>query len=88
MSWTGFIWELKAVPASIYQEAERHHHHDTVARFSMSSVHDEVKNLGRIVPTAAAIALASTNSSQRTADRAPDDAPALRQEGGESTPLR
>jgi len=79
ISWTGFIWDLKGVPASIYQEAELRQHHDTVARFSMASVHDEVKHFGRIVPTAAAIALASTNSTQVAGDPAPGDSPAMRQ---------
>jgi stearoyl-CoA desaturase (Delta-9 desaturase) len=62
LSWTGFIWDLKAVPASIYREAEQRNHHDTVARFSMSSVQDEINAFKRVVPTAAAIAIATVNS--------------------------
>ncbi len=62
LSWTGFIWELKGVPPSIYREAELRNHQDTVARFSMSSVQDEINTLKRVVPTAAAIAMATVNS--------------------------
>ncbi|MEO9112723.1 MAG: acyl-CoA desaturase [Lacunisphaera sp.] len=62
LSWTGFIWDLKGVPPSIYREAKLRNHHDTVARFSMSSVQDELNTLKRVVPTAAAIALATVNS--------------------------
>jgi stearoyl-CoA desaturase (delta-9 desaturase) len=62
LSWTGFIWDFKGVPPSIYREAELRNHRDTVARFSMSSVQDEINTLKRVVPTAAAIALATVNS--------------------------
>ncbi len=62
VSWTGFIWDLKGVPSSIYREAELRNHRDTVARFSMSSVQDEINTLKRVVPTAAAIAIATVNS--------------------------
>jgi stearoyl-CoA desaturase (delta-9 desaturase) len=62
LSWTGFIWNLKTVPKSIYDEAEQRNHHDTVARFSMSSVQHEINTLRRVVPTAAAIAIATVNS--------------------------
>jgi stearoyl-CoA desaturase (Delta-9 desaturase) len=72
LSWTGFIWNLKGVPESIYQEAAQRHHQDTVVRFSMSSVQHEIDTLRRVVPTAAAIALATVNSSQMVAPRKTD----------------
>ncbi len=62
LSWTGFIWGLKEVPPSIYLEAEQRHHQDTVSRFSVSSVQNEINTLRRVVPTAAAIAIATVNS--------------------------
>jgi len=62
LSWTGFIWGLKEVPQSVYREAEQRHHQDTVSRFSVSSVQHEINTLRRVVPTAAAIAIATVNS--------------------------
>ena len=56
------MWDLKGVPPSIYREAELRNHQDTVARFSISSVQDEINTLKRVVPTAAAIAMATVNS--------------------------
>ena len=83
LSWTGFIWNLKAVPASIYQEAEQRNHHDTIARFSMSSVQHEINALRRVVPTAAAIALATVNSPEVAAQMKKSDGPAIHQNVGE-----
>ena len=74
LSWTGFIWNLKPVPQSIYDEVERRNHHDTVARFSMSSVQHEIDTLRKAVPTAAAIAIATVNS--------PEVAPQLKKAAG------
>ena len=62
LSWTGFIWGLKEVPESVYREAEARNHHDTVRRFSVSSVQHEINTLRRVVPTAAALAMATVNS--------------------------
>jgi stearoyl-CoA desaturase (Delta-9 desaturase) len=62
LAWTGFIWGLKPVPKSIYDEAAQNAHRDTVHRFSVSSVQDEINTLKRVVPTAAAIAIATVNS--------------------------
>ncbi|HTL69119.1 MAG TPA: acyl-CoA desaturase [Lacunisphaera sp.] len=62
ISWTGFIWGLKPVPQSIYDEAERSAHQDSVARFSMSSVQHEINTLKKVVPTAAAIAIATVRA--------------------------
>ncbi len=62
LSYTGFIWGLKPVPKSIYEEAAHRAHHDTIRRFSISSVQDEINTLKRVVPTAAAIAIATVNS--------------------------
>jgi len=62
LAWTGFIWGLKEVPQSVYREAEQRHHQDTVSRFSVSSVQHEINTLRRVVPTAAAIAIATVNS--------------------------
>ncbi|HEY8994091.1 MAG TPA: acyl-CoA desaturase [Lacunisphaera sp.] len=73
LSWTGFIWGLKPVPQSIYDEAAQNAHHDTVRRFSASAVQHEINTLRKVVPTAAAIAIATVNS--------PDVATQLKKEG-------
>ena len=62
LSYTGFISGLKPVPKSVYEEAEQLAHHDTVRRFSLSSVQDEMNTLKRVVPAAAAIAIATVHS--------------------------
>lgn len=69
LSWTGFIWNLKGVPDSIYHEAAQRHHQESVARFSMSSVQHEINTLRRVVPTAAALALATVNSAELVAQK-------------------
>ena len=77
LSWTGFIWNLKGVPESIYREAAQRHHQDTVARFSISSVQHEINTLRRVVPTAAAIAIATVNSPEVAAQFKKAERPAL-----------
>ncbi len=83
LSWTGFIWDLKGVPDSIYREAEQRNHHDTVARFSMSSVHSEINTLKKVVPSAAAIAIASVNSPMVAAQMKKTDGPATHKDVSE-----
>ena len=53
LSWTGFIWNLKPVPQSIYDEAEQCQRQNAVARFSISSVHHEINTRRKVVPAAA-----------------------------------
>jgi stearoyl-CoA desaturase (delta-9 desaturase) len=77
LSWTGFIWGLKSVPKSIYEEAEQNAHRDTVARFSLSSVQHEINTLRRVVPTAAAIAIATVNTPEAAALFKKADGPAV-----------
>ncbi len=82
LSLTGFIWGLKPVPKSIYDEAAQNAHHDTIRRFSVSSVQQEINTLKRVVPTAAAIALATVNSSA-VAPLKKADGPAIHRNVGE-----
>jgi stearoyl-CoA desaturase (delta-9 desaturase) len=77
LSWTGFIWGLKPVPKSIYEEAEQNAHRDTIARFSLSSVQHEINTLRRVVPTAAAIAIATVNTPEAAAQFKKADGPAI-----------
>jgi stearoyl-CoA desaturase (Delta-9 desaturase) len=76
LSWTGFIWGLKPVPKSIYEEAAQNAHQDTVHRFSVSSVQHEINTLRRVVPTAAAIAIATVNT-PGVVDQLKKDGPAM-----------
>ncbi len=62
VSWTGLIWGLKPVPASVLAEGERIDHHESVAAARMAA-HAEHSSLKRIVPAAAAIAVATVNAS-------------------------
>lgn len=85
LSWTGFIWGLKPVPKSIYEEAERNAHQDTIRRLSLSSVQEEINTLKRVVPTAAAIAIATVNSPEVTAQMKKKDGPAIHKDVTEQT---
>jgi stearoyl-CoA desaturase (Delta-9 desaturase) len=63
LSWTGLIWGLKSVPASVLSEGERMDHHDSVAAAHRAQhLHPEYSSLKRIVPAAAAIAVATLNA--------------------------
>lgn len=79
MSWTGFIRGLKEVPASIYEEAARLEHARTVAAVEQRHSHGhghglEVATLRKVVPAAAAIAMAAVNTAEETAPRKPNSA--------------
>ena len=69
MAFLGLIRGLKPVPASIYEEAEQINHRDSITRLSMSSVQEEINTLKRVVPTAAAIAIATVNSAELAGQR-------------------
>jgi stearoyl-CoA desaturase (delta-9 desaturase) len=70
LSWTGLIWGLKPVPASVLAEGERLDRGDFAAA---PRAHREHSQLKRIVPAAAAIAVATVNTAnpvlQRPAER-------------------
>jgi stearoyl-CoA desaturase (delta-9 desaturase) len=63
LSWTGLIWGLKSVPASVLEEGAHADHHESVAAAALAQhVHPEYSSLKRIVPAAAAIAVATVNA--------------------------
>ncbi len=63
LSWTGLIWGLKAVPKSVLAEGEVSDHHASVAAAHRATlVHPEYASLRRVVPAAAAIAVATVNA--------------------------
>jgi stearoyl-CoA desaturase (delta-9 desaturase) len=73
LSWTGLIWGLKSVPASVLAEGEQADHLDSVAAAATAqNVHPEYSSLKRIVPAAAAIAVATVNAAHAAQPRRAD----------------
>jgi stearoyl-CoA desaturase (delta-9 desaturase) len=64
LSWTGLIWGLKAVPQSILDEGARAEHAKSVAAAQrrIRNTPAEASPLSRVVPAAAAIAVASVQA--------------------------
>lgn len=84
MSWTRFIWGLKAVPKSIFEEAARADHNHTVAAAQRARhVHPEYSSLKKVVPAAAAIAVATATA--RTGLPPQAETPAIKQDLTEET---
>jgi stearoyl-CoA desaturase (delta-9 desaturase) len=80
LSWTGFIWGLKPVPASVLEEGVRAEHAASVAAAHRAAlVHPEYSSLRRVVPAAAAMAVATVNAAHVTLPRRNDD-PAIHQD--------
>ncbi len=74
LSYTGLIHGLKPVPASIIEEAARADHVASVAAARRAAlVHPEYSSLRRVVPAAAAIAVATVNAAQVTVPKKADD---------------
>jgi stearoyl-CoA desaturase (delta-9 desaturase) len=77
LSWTGFIWGLKAVPKSVMEEAARADHaHSIAAARQAREVHFDVSPLKRVVPAAAAIAVATATAAGTKLPEKVDGAPA------------
>jgi stearoyl-CoA desaturase (delta-9 desaturase) len=90
-SWTGLIWGLKAVPASVLAEGAHADHHESVAAARLAqTVHPEYSSLKRIVPAAAAIAVATASATHPLLNRKSDgqaihkDVTSLNQDSGHS----
>jgi stearoyl-CoA desaturase (delta-9 desaturase) len=67
LSWTGLIWGLKPVPQSIMDEAHRADHHASIAAAQRAAhTHPEFSSLKKVVPAAAAIAVATASAAQAT----------------------
>ena len=65
LSWTRFIWGLKPVPQSIMEEAARADHQASIAAAQRAAhAHPEFSSLKKVVPAAAAIAVATATASQ------------------------
>ncbi len=66
LSWTRLIWGLKPVPKSILEEAAAADHQASVAAALKTTRASHVSSLKRVVPTAAAIAVATAAAAQVT----------------------
>ncbi len=65
LSWTRLIWGLKPVPKSIMEEAARADHLASIAAAQHAALaHGEYSSLKKVVPAAAAIAVATAAASQ------------------------
>ena len=85
LSWTGLVWGLKSVPASVLAEGERSDHDESVAAATRAQhVHPEYASLKRIVPAAAAIAVATVNATNPVMPRRLDAHEVHRDAGGAS----
>ncbi len=63
LSWTGLIWGLKPVPQSILDEAEREEHLASIAASQRAAhTHPDFSSLKKVVPAAAAIAVATATA--------------------------
>lgn len=70
LSWTGLIWGLKPVPKSIMEEAARADHDASIlAAQRAAHAHPEYSSLKKVVPAAAAIAVATASAAQMTLPR-------------------
>jgi stearoyl-CoA desaturase (delta-9 desaturase) len=90
LSWTGFIWGLKPVPQSILDEAARADHAQTVAAAQRAAHHNPDYSYGalkKVVPAAAAIAVATATASQVTIPKKADGPAIHKDVTEESHPL-
>lgn len=62
LSWTGLIWNLKTVPQSVLAEGEHSDHHESVAAARRAGAHADYSTLKRVVPAAAAFAVATVQA--------------------------
>ena len=82
LSLTGFIRGLKPVPEAIYTEADRINHRDSIRRMSISTVQGEINTLKKVVPAAAAIAIATVNSPEVAAQLKKKEGPPIHKNVG------
>ena len=85
MSYTGFIWGLKPVPQSVLDEGTRAEHAASIAAAERAAlVHPEFSSLKKVVPAAAAFAVATAAAAQTTVPKKAED-PAIHRDMTEET---
>jgi stearoyl-CoA desaturase (Delta-9 desaturase) len=76
LSWTGLIWGLKPVPKSILEEAARADHAATIAAARHAAhTHPEFSPLKKVMPAAAAIAVATATGAHAMAPKKSEGPP-------------
>jgi len=76
LSWTRIIWGLKAVPESILDEGAHSDHHASVAAARRAAlVHPDLSSLKRVMPAAAAFAVATVQAAHPIAAHPKADRP-------------
>jgi stearoyl-CoA desaturase (delta-9 desaturase) len=76
LSWLGLIWGLKPVPESVLEEGHRVEHHASVSAAQKSSGKNaDVSTLKKMLPTAAALAVATATASNALVARQKYDVP-------------
>ncbi len=70
LSWTGLIWDLKPVPAAVIAEAEAANHASSITAAQRAALlHPEFSSFKKVVPAAAAMAMATLHASHGVAPR-------------------
>ena len=72
LSWTGLIWGLKPVPASVLAEGTRKEHQNSVDAAARSEHVHARSSLKKVVPTAAALAVGAVHAAQAESTRQPE----------------
>jgi stearoyl-CoA desaturase (delta-9 desaturase) len=79
LSWTGLIWDLKPVPATVLAEGAHADHHLSVAAAGHAATGStDYSSLKRVVPAAAALAAAAIPASHAVPRHPPESAPVHR----------
>ena len=87
LSWTGFIRDLKPVPASVFAEAEAGHHATSIAAAEHAALHHpEFSSFKKVVPAAAAMAVATLQASNGVAPTRSDPPAQHRDLAGQQQP--
>ncbi len=84
LSWTGLIWGLKAVPQSVLDEGTRAEHAASVAAAEKAALAPDHSALKKVVPAAAALAMATVNTSSVVAPKKAEG-PAIHRDATEQT---
>lgn len=75
LSWTGLIWGFKAVPESVLEEGVRAEHEASVVAAQKATLaHSEHSSFKKMMPAAAAIAIATVHAADPNLPQKPDSA--------------
>jgi stearoyl-CoA desaturase (Delta-9 desaturase) len=83
LSYTGLIWGFKDVPEAVLEEGRQAEHHESVKAAAQASASHDFATLRKVVPAAAAIAIATVQASEATG-QAKAEGPAIHKDAGEN----